>query len=181
LAKKAIFISLTILKEPMVTIQEHPLEKRKIVKKSLTTTLVLLILLAILLGVRFWLFNEFPNLGGYNTLLTVVFVLIVLAIFIEPFYEYLYYKKYFYDVGKDFLIIKKGVITPRETILNYAKIQDVYVDQDVFDRIFVLYDVHVSTATEMSGMEAHIDGVNYENAQALRELILSKIKRIGKK
>lgn len=66
---------------------------------------------------------------------------------------------------------------PRETILPYEKLQDVYVDQDVFDRIFRLYDVHVSTATFMSGFEAHIDGVNKENAEAIREIILENIRK----
>ena len=65
----------------------------------------------------------------------------------------------------------------RETILNYDKIQDVYMDQDLLDRIFSLWDVHVSTATVMSGAEAHIDGVNHDNALAIRELILSKIRQ----
>ena len=54
--------------------------------------------------------------------------------------------------------------------------QDVYVDQDIFDRMFGLWDVHVSTATMMSGMEAHIDGVKRENAMKLREMLLQKIR-----
>lgn len=66
---------------------------------------------------------------------------------------------------------------PHETMLPYEKLQDVYMDQDLFDRMFNLWDVHVSTATAMSGYEAHIDGVNHENAEALRELILNKIRK----
>jgi membrane protein YdbS with pleckstrin-like domain len=50
------------------------------------------------------------------------------------------------------------------------------MDQDIFDRFFRLWDVHVSTATTMSGMEAHVDGVNEENAEAIRKLLLAKIK-----
>ena len=64
----------------------------------------------------------------------------------------------------------------RETILNYDKIQDVYMDQDILDRVFGLHDVHVSTATAMSGYEAHIDGVNQNNALAIKEQILEKIR-----
>ncbi len=87
-----------------------------------------------------------------------------------------YYDAYFYDATAEFLKIRKGWITPREVTLPYGKLQDVYVDQDAFDRMFGLYDVHVSTATVMSGMEAHIDGVNHENSERIRELILSNIR-----
>ena len=51
------------------------------------------------------------------------------------------------------------------------------MDQDILDRIFGLWDVHVSTATNMSGAEAHIDGVKHDNANAIKELILAKIRK----
>jgi membrane protein YdbS with pleckstrin-like domain len=91
-------------------------------------------------------------------------------------YENKYFDAYFYDAREDVLVIRKGWITPRETNLPYEKLQDVYMDQDIFDRFFRLWDVHVSTATTMSGMEAHVDGVNEENAEAIRKLLLAKIK-----
>lgn len=82
----------------------------------------------------------------------------------------------------DYLVIKKGPITPKEITIPWERIQDVYVDQDIFDRIFGLYDVHLSTATFTSGMQAHIDGVEKEAADGLREELLEKIKnRISKK
>lgn len=108
-------------------------------------------------------------------------ILFVLFPLIEWVYQREYYKKYFYDIREDFLIIKKGVITPTETILPYDKLQDVYVDQDIFDRFFSLYDVHVSTATVMSGIQAHIDGVNKENGQLFRKIILENIQSHQKK
>jgi membrane protein YdbS with pleckstrin-like domain len=99
---------------------------------------------------------------------------------IEIWYQREYYNRYFYDITPDFLVIKKGVIMPHETMLPYEKLQDVYMDQDLFDRIFNLWDVHVSTATAMSGYEAHIDGLSHANAEILREMILNKIRK-GKK
>ncbi len=73
------------------------------------------------------------------------------------------------------MVIRKGVITSRETTLPYTKIQDVYMDQDLLDRIFGLWDVHVSTPTVTSGVEAHLDGVNRKNAVALRDAILKQM------
>jgi uncharacterized membrane protein YdbT with pleckstrin-like domain len=88
-------------------------------------------------------------------------------------------KSYFYDLVDGNLIIRKGVFSKNEITLPVSRIQDVYVDQDVFDRIFGLYDVHVSSATVISANLSHIDGVNKENAQALKSLIISKIHSEG--
>lgn len=51
----------------------------------------------------------------------------------------------------------------------------VYVDQDLFDVLFGLYDVHISTATVTSGAIAHIDGLEKKDAEEIRKLILSKV------
>ncbi len=162
--------------EQLTTIQQYPLEKRKVTKKTINAIIGWLILfLVIFLPLHIFVWNY------YSTLLIIVDVIFVLILIIEPIYQYWYYKTYFYNVRSDFLVIKKGVIMPRETILNYDKLQDVYMDQDLLDRMFSLWDVHVSTATTMSGAEAHIDGVNHDNAIAIRELILSKIRKGTKK
>jgi len=158
------------------TIEAYPLERRKILKKTVAFTVYLWIFFFV---VPFWLQVFFWTEGG-----PLVFIPIDLFFVIMPFvwwvYQREYYKRYFYDVRNDFLAIKKGVITPNETVLPYDKLQDVYVDQDVFDRIFKLYDVHVSTATYMSGVQAHIDGVNQQNSQIIRELILDQIRKFHK-
>ena len=161
--------------EMLTTIQHYPLEKRKILKKTIGAILAwLLLYIIIFVPAHIFLWKD------YSKSLIVIDIIFILILIIEPIYQYMYYKKYFYDVRTDFLAIKKGVIMPREAILNYEKIQDVYMDQDLLDRIFSLWDVHVSTATLMSGREAHIDGVNHDNAIAIRELILSKIKKVRK-
>lgn len=64
---------------------------------------------------------------------------------------------------------------------QHERIQDVYVDQDLLDRIFGLYDVHLSSATVSSGMEAHIDGVEKQAAEDLRNILLQTVQqRISK-
>ncbi|MEK6822886.1 MAG: PH domain-containing protein [Nanoarchaeota archaeon] len=154
------------------TIERYPLEQTKVIKKTVGGILTwLIIALIVLVPAHMFVFSRF------SALIIILDVLVALRVIIEPIYQYYYYKMYFYDVRTDFLVIRKGVITPRETILNYNKLQDVYVDQDILDRIFGLWDVHVSTATAMSGAEAHIDGVNEKNATAIRELLLSRIKQ----
>lgn len=155
----------------MATVENYPLEKRKIIKKTIKSTFFMYILFLIgPLWANLFLWNL------YRIPLIILDVLFILFPLIEWLYQREYYKKYFYDIRTDFLVIKKGVIMPTETILPYDKLQDVYIDQDIFDRPFRLYDVHVSTATMMSGIQAHIDGVNKENGQLFREMILKNIK-----
>jgi membrane protein YdbS with pleckstrin-like domain len=102
-------------------------------------------------------------------------------ILIEYFYERWYFETYFYDLTPEFVQIKKGVITSREITVPYERIQDVYVDQDICDRIFGLYDVHISSATFASGALAHIDGVEKQAADGLRSFLLETVKqKIGK-
>ncbi len=68
----------------------------------------------------------------------------------------------------------------RELTVPYQRIQDVYVDQDVLDVIFHLYDVHISTATDMSSVEAHIDGLSSTNARIIRDKILERVASTNK-
>ena len=86
-------------------------------------------------------------------------------------------RSYYYNFTSDMLIIRKGVISIKEICLPFDKIQNVFVDQDIFDRLFGLFDVHVSTVSENSAMEAHIDGLSMENANHLKEVLLTKIKQ----
>ncbi len=151
------------------TIEQYPLERSKKAKRWIEAMFrwaIIVILIAAFMAFAL------PTLGLPPW--AFVLLLIVLAGW-QWFYETRYFDAYFYDVGKDFLVIRKGWITPREIQMPYEKMQDVYMDQDILDRVFGLWDVHVSTATVMSGMEAHMDGVNRPNAEKIREMLLQKI------
>lgn len=106
-----------------------------------------------------------------------LFFLFVMGIYAWYFKTYI--KRYYYSADKDFLTIKKNVFTPTEIHVQYQKIQDVYVDQDLIDRFFGLYDVHIASATVSSGIEAHIDGVEKEAAEGLKTFLLSSIRGGG--
>jgi membrane protein YdbS with pleckstrin-like domain len=118
------------------------------------------------------------NLAHENGLIIVSLVIIIGLISILSIYtyQYWYYKTYFYNITDEYLIIHKGIIAPQEVTLPLKRIQDVYVDQDILDQLFGLYDVHFSSATATSGQKAHIDGLEKEVAEKFREFILHKIK-----
>ncbi|MEK7644920.1 MAG: PH domain-containing protein [Patescibacteria group bacterium] len=103
-----------------------------------------------------------------------LFFLVVMGLYAWYFKTYI--KRYYYSADKDFLTIKKNVFTPTEIHVQYQKIQDVYVDQDLLDRFIGLYDVHIASATVSSGIEAHIDGVEKAAAEGLKTFLLNSIR-----
>jgi len=162
------------------TRDQFPLSPKKIVKKTIAYSIFWIILFLIS---TFSLIAYMVS-SGFNGLLGILIILVgilFLIIWLTYLYQKWYFEVYFYDLTPDFIQIKKGPITPREITIPYERIQDVYVDQDLLDRIFGLYDVHLSSATASSGMEAHIDGVEKQSADGLRALLLETVKqRISK-
>lgn len=155
------------------TREQFPLSTKKVLKKTILSTVIWSLLLFTMAGVAL-LSNPLITIG-----ILIFLVFIIIAVY---FYQMWYYAVYFYDLTSDYIIIKKGPITPREITIPYERVQDVYVDQDLLDRLFGLYDVHLSSATISSGMEAHIDGVEKPAADGLRAMLLQTVsERISKK
>lgn len=167
------------------TRERFPLSTKKIVKKTIgsmigwfiTLAIANILLIIVMMSPASVELSNALN-GQYNPsmiiiLATIIIFFIFLLIFLVTYlYQKWYFEVYFYDLTDSFIIIKKGVITPREITIPYERVQDVYVDQDIFDRIFGLYDVHLSSATVSSGMEAHIDGLENLAAMGVREVLL---------
>lgn len=164
------------------TREKFPLSTKKVLKKTVTGTLVWTILLLIIWGVLAFVLSSGTEAGDYLGIATVgIFGLMFFIILVVYLYQRWYYAVYFYDLTADYIVIKKGPITPREITIPYERVQDVYVDQDLLDRIFGLYDFHLSSATISSGMEAHIDGVEKPAADGLRTMLLQTVsERISK-
>lgn len=165
------------------TREQFPLSYKKIIKKTIASVITFAVLLLIIGGfITVTLVSSNQEFLGWIGiaafgLLALLFVILILTYL----YQRWYFAVYFYDLTPDFIQIKKGPITPREITLPYERIQDVYVDQDILDRIFGLYDVHLSSATASSGMAAHIDGVDKQAAEGLRAILLQTVKeRISK-
>lgn len=163
------------------TREQFPLSTRKILKKTLVGTIVWVILLVI--GYVIFAFAVSGESSNILLVGTIGFLaLLLLLVLLVYLYQRWYFAVYFYDLTDDYVVIKKGPITPHEITIPYERIQDVYVDQDIFDRIFGIYDVHLSSATMSSGMQAHIDGVEKPAADGLRAVLLQTVsQRISKK
>ena len=161
------------------TREQFPLSEKKIMKKTVKVNLALDIIALVVWLIVWFTIKASGGIAdgvlGISVLATLVFLFTFFLL--TYIYQEWYWKVYFYDLTDDFIIIKKHPITPREITIPYERIQDVYVDQDLLDRFFGLYDVHLSSATISSGMEAHIDGVEKEAADGLRKVLLETVQR----
>ncbi len=165
--------------------QQFPLSPKKFWKK-MTEKSIIFFIVSLLFSVIYalWRFSLEGNINNFSpswsvaiNMIPIFLVFFIVLMGIYAVYIHYYIKLYYYADDQDFLTIKKGVITPAQIHVQYAKIQDVYVDQDLLDRIFGIYDVHISSATYTSGIEAHIDGVDKASAEGLKNLLLQKIKK----
>ncbi|MEI7750034.1 MAG: PH domain-containing protein [Candidatus Moraniibacteriota bacterium] len=165
------------------TREQFPLSPKKIFKKTLASTLVWIILALILWGILAATLSSGTDTGGWLAISTVgIFGFLFFIILLTWFYQRWYYAVYFYDLTSDYIVIKKGPITPQEITIPYERVQDVYVDQDLLDRMLGLYDVHLSSATISSGMATHIDGVEKQASDGLRAMLLQTVnERISRK
>ncbi|MEK7628236.1 MAG: PH domain-containing protein [Patescibacteria group bacterium] len=122
-------------------------------------------------------FTEDPDIDFLKWIGYTLIVFTTLYLLLMYWYHWTYIKLYYYSADADFLTIKKGVFAPAEIHVQYQKIQDVYVDQDILDLLFGIYDVHVASATATSSMEAHIDGLSFEHAEQMKVFLLESLRR----
>jgi membrane protein YdbS with pleckstrin-like domain len=165
----------------------YPLESIKPLKKTISRAILyIFILLFAYIFVWVWSHEEASSPGAAEFFRAIspffIFIIFLIAVVLTYIYQFYYMEYYSYDMKEKSLIIKKGVFSRNEITLPVNRLQDVYVDQDILDRIFGLYDVHVSSATIASGYLSHIDGVNKINSEKIKELILGAVhKKNGKK
>lgn len=154
-----------------------PLQPLKILKKSFWGVAVVLSIWIVASFVmwEFWLSSAQPAI--VSKVWTAWAIILLVLLLWRTGYHILYYLSYFYDVDDKNVQIRKGVFAKKEITLPFSKITDVYVDQDVLDVLFGLYDLHISSPTEASGRFAHIDGIDKRGAVQLRALLLDRINK----
>ena len=170
-----------------------PLSPLKIWKKTLTgqrRMAYFLIYVAILMPVISTFFSRASdpylihgssqasfNSGAFIWVAVLAIILSLLVIeSLIVIYQFYYYKLYYYKFTEESGEIRKGVISRATGIVRYERLQNIYVDQDIFDRMFGLYDVHYETAGETSNFYSHVDGLNQENANKLIQFLNEKVK-----
>lgn len=183
----------------MYNSQNLPLSPKKIIKKTIARYVkVFWFLLLFLFPLLFWFYSSLRMEKSTCSMLPpsmqpsyceqpeislipkIIFAVLFLAILLSMpilIYEYFYYKLYYYEFTEEKATIRKGVVTRATGLIRYERLQNIYVDQDILDRIFGLYDVHYETAGERSGFYSHVDGLNKESADKLVAFLEEKAKQ----
>ena len=78
-----------------------------------------------------------------------------------------------YQLKGDELIIRKGWLNKSETVVTLDKIHEVNLNQKLIHKFIGLYNVSIDTAGS-SKTEIEINGIGYEKALALKELLVYK-------
>ena len=141
---------------------QYPLSPKKFWKKQISQmvssgVLALFLLVGVTVLMTISTYSRMSIILADSTILCLwVIITLLYALYFKA-----YIRTYYYDGAENFITIRKKFFTPQEIHVQYQKIQDVYVDQDLLDRVMSLYDVHIASATVSSSIEAHIDGVDH--------------------
>jgi membrane protein YdbS with pleckstrin-like domain len=160
-----------------------PLRKRKILKYTFRRVSKLVLTGIVIIAALLWLFESGIISGSSPELSDRILAwgaaIVVLAGALRMVRETLHFLTYFYDIQGGNILIRKGIITKHEVILPFSRVTDVWVDQDFWDAMLGLYDIHLATPTQESMRAAHINGLDRRGAQKLRELLLNKIAAVS--
>jgi uncharacterized membrane protein YdbT with pleckstrin-like domain len=99
-----------------------------------------------------------------------------------------------YFIEEKFLTLKQGILSKQQRHIPYGVIQNLFVKQDLFDRIFGLASLTIENASQgagvlavpqrrqeiemvgSSGNKVSIPGLTKQNAETLKEIVLQKMK-----
>lgn len=161
---------------------KFPLERIKPLKKTIKFSFWMLLVLGSIFALIEVLKAYLANFPFLDVLSTEILALVLLGVsilaFISKFiYEIMYFRRYDYSDNDEIFVLTKGVFTIKDVVVSYEKIQNIFVDRDIFDKMFGLFDVHMSTIGAFSQMELHVDGLNEKNAEGLRDFLLRRIEK----
>ena len=156
--------------------EQYPISSKIILKLTALSIFRGLIYLAmVVVGILYFLggfaFSEYVIAAA-----TLGLGLTVLFLIIAPAYHHFYRRKYFYDLADNYLLIRKGLLAPKEIIIPYDNIQGVTIGQDFLDSILRIYNIRIASSDTFSGKEAYISGLEKEIAEGLRTAILEGAK-----
>ncbi len=162
---------------------ENPLSQKIILKKIICKAPFLIlgsffISFAIFVTVIFIAYmNEFQLLGGWAMILFPLSLLILplFSLFIYYLYIRKYLSLYFYDISNDYMTIQKGVFTSHQVHISFDKVVDIYINQDLIDKLFGIYDIHLMASPFSSLEDAHVDGVSKETAEKIKVRLLDRV------
>jgi uncharacterized membrane protein YdbT with pleckstrin-like domain len=155
--------------------KQFDLEAVKPLKKTVAgTAYAIAIVLGLLIAINVF-FKDFAQQATW--LLGAAIALVVIYAVAAFAYHTQYYWNYEYKTTRNVLKIRKGVFGFVTVYVPYSRVQNVFVDMDIFDRLFGLRDTHLSTIGFSSVREMHVDGLNATNSEGLKNFLLDAVRK----
>ena len=113
-------------------------------------------------------------------------VYIIFTIIIAEIYAHLAYNNWLYEFTEDHLKKESGIIWKKYSNIPYERVQNVDISRGIIARMLGFSTVNVQTAgysyNPNGGVfsEGYIPGVNMQEAEKIREFLMSKITKKGR-
>ncbi|MFH0857199.1 MAG: PH domain-containing protein [Candidatus Magasanikbacteria bacterium] len=181
--------------DKIITEKNYPIQWLWVLKANLFVLPAIIIYIPILILAKLNPYsyslneNELQNpKGDFNMIM--IGVVIILSVIISILRKITFH----YSFDDKFLFLKQGIVSKQERHIPYGVIQNLFVKQDLLDRIFglssltienasqgagALYDSSERKKVEMigySGNKISIPGLTKANAEILKGIILQKMK-----
>jgi len=181
--------------DEIITEKNYPIKNIWLFKQIFPVLIILLIYLFIFIGI-----GNGAELGASAVFMFFPFLLIFALVFCIPIIiRVLQRSNFHYSLDQHFMVLHQGIISKQNRNVPYGRLQGVFVNQGLFDRIFGLASLTIEDFSDggRSAMDAggyvgsgksrhealgfvgnkiHIPGLKKSDAEALKEIILQKIK-----
>jgi uncharacterized membrane protein YdbT with pleckstrin-like domain len=176
--------------EGIITEKNYPVQGLWVFKYMLGPLVALLFFV-------FYFLSSYP-LGKPSEKVVISFYIIMIVVFatFHLIVTVLRRANFHYSIDEKFFTLKQGVLSKQQRHIPYGVIQNLFIKQDLFDRVFGLASLTVENASygaggavypdvsrkqrvEMvgfSGNKVNIPGLTKQNAEILKGIILQKMK-----
>ncbi|MDD5259566.1 MAG: PH domain-containing protein [bacterium] len=177
----------------IITEKDFPLQKSWFGKKIISGVSYL-IYIVIPIGLPFYVahlkgngqkFIEQMPMG-----IKIIQIMMIVFIVSLPFSAILRRIMFYFSLGEKYITLKQGIFSKSERHIPYGVIQNLFIKQSMFDRIFGLAFLSIEDASQgagsgalpygelvgFSGNKIGIPGIRKSDAEKLKEIILQKMK-----
>ena len=128
--------------------------------------------------------SKTPNLNFILILLVSYFVVFIL---IAVIYARMTYNRWFYDFTDNQLRLERGIIWKKYSNIPYERVQNVDITRGIIARLCGFSTVNIQTAgfsytpRQAGQSEGYIPGVSAKEAEDIREFLMKKISKKGRR
>ncbi len=136
---------------------------------------IIILIITVILGLILYFGVEFTMT---NSLLISIGAGVILLILLVSWIV-MFYNRYMFQVQKDGIEIKRGILWKKDITIPYDRVQNVDIDRGPIQQLIGIYNLNVFTAGTASenqaifGAEGYLPGV--KNAEKVRDTILERV------